>query len=58
MDSLILCFVTGLLHHGDLAESLQNMHRTRADMKSEDRAQYVEHLKMTGEWSEEYEDYM
>ena len=48
------CFEEGLLHHGDLAETLQAMYRARAEMKSEDRDQYTRHLKDTGKYKEEY----
>ena len=55
MESLIICFGNGLLHHGDLAETLQAMYLARAEMKSEDRDQYIAYLKKTGEYREEYE---
>jgi TPR repeat protein len=54
MDNLIYFFERGLLHHGDLAETLQAFYLARAEMKSEDRDQYIQHLKMT----EKYEDYL
>mmetsp|Transcript_4270 Transcript_4270/g.10160 ORF Transcript_4270/g.10160 Transcript_4270/m.10160 type:complete len:253 (-) Transcript_4270:15-773(-) len=55
MDCLIeCCFESGLLHHGDLAESLQAMYRARAELRSEDRNTYIEHLKRTGEYEEAF----
>ena len=44
-----------MFHHGDLAETLQAMYRARAEMKSEDRDQYIEYLKRTGEYEAEYD---
>jgi len=55
MDRLILCFEDGLLHHADLAETLQVMYVARAEMKSEDRDVYIAHLKKTGAYKEEYD---
>ena len=55
MKSVLLCFEDGLLHHGDLAETLQAFYRARAEMKSEDRDKYIAYLKMTGEYNEEYD---
>ena len=52
MGALIECFEEGSLHHGDLAKSLQAFHRARAEMKSEDRDQYIKHLKGTGKYDE------
>jgi len=49
------CFDDGLLHHANLAETLQNFYRARAEMMSEDRDQFIKHLKMIGEYEEEYE---
>ena len=55
MDCLIkCCFESGLLHHGGLAESLQAMYRARAELRSEDRNTYIEHLKRTGEYEEAF----
>ena len=54
MGALIGCFEHGLLQHKDLAETLQVFYRARAEMKSEDRDQYISYLKETGE----YEDYI
>ena len=55
MESLIICFEKGFLHHADLAETLQAFYRARAEMKSNDRDEYIEHLKKTGEYEAEYE---
>ena len=52
---IILCFADGLLHHGDLSETLQAFYRSIGEMKSGDRDQYIEHLKKTGEYKEEYD---
>jgi hypothetical protein len=46
-------FEDGLLHHADLAETLQAMYLARAEMRSEERDQYIKYLKMKGE----HEDY-
>ena len=37
------------LHHGDLAETLLAFYRSRAEMKSEDRDQYISYFKMSGQ---------
>ena len=55
MVSLIVCFENGVLHHADLAETLQFFFRSRAEMKSEERHQWIKHLKTTGEYKEEYD---
>ena len=56
MEALIEdCFENGLLHHRDLAETLQAMYRARAEMKSADRDAYIEYLKRTGEYKKEYD---
>ena len=55
MEILILCFEDGLLRHGDLAETLQAFYFARAEMRSDDRDSYIEYLKMTGVYKEEYE---
>ena len=55
MDSLIARFELGFLHHGDLAETLQAMYRSRAELKSEGRDQYTKYLKLAGEYDEEYD---
>ena len=53
--ALIVCFEKGFLHHADLAETLQAMYHTRADMKSNDRDQLIVHFKEIGEYEEEYD---
>ncbi len=55
MGDLIGCFEDGLLHHGDLAEVLQVMYRSRAEMKSEDLDRYIEYLKKAGDYEAEYD---
>ena len=55
MEVLIGCFENGLLRHGDLAETLQAFYRARAELWSEDRIQYIAHLKETGKYHAEYE---
>jgi TPR repeat protein len=56
MECLILFFFEkGLLHHDDLADTLQAMYHARAEMKSEDRDDYIKQLKMTGEYREEFD---
>ena len=55
MGALISRFEYGFLHHGDLAETLQAFYRSRAELKSKDRDEYIKHLKMTGNYLEEYE---
>ena len=57
MELLIECFARGSLRHEDLAETLQAMYLARAEMRSEGRDQYIEHLKRTGEYLAEYEMY-
>ena len=55
MDNLIECFGVGVLHHGDLAETLQAFYRSREEMKSGDRVEYAKHLKRIGKSKEDYE---
>jgi hypothetical protein len=55
MDNLIACFEEGLLHHGNLAESLRAFYRSRDEMKSEGRNQYIAYLKSTGKYHEAYD---
>ena len=55
METLIGLFGIGLLQHGDLAETLQAMYAARAEMKSDDRDEYIKYLKMTGEYEAEYD---
>jgi len=57
MENLIVCFEDGLLFHGDLSETLQIFYHSRAEMKSEDRDRYIEHLKKTGEYVAENHDF-
>ena len=58
MEGLIQAFFGGgVLHHGDLAETLQSFYHSRAEMKSEDRDRYIEHLKETGEYVAENHDF-
>ena len=56
MEPLIAYFEDGLLRHGDLAETMQLMYRSRAEMRceltGEVRNRYIEHLKMSGEYDE------
>ena len=54
MDNLIESFEVGLLRHGDLAETLQAFYCAKSEMKSKDRDRYIEYLKSTGEYLEEY----
>ena len=55
MENLIVSFQRGWLYHDDLAETLQAFYRSRAEMRSEDRAKFIEHLKKTGQYEEEYD---
>jgi len=55
IHDLIGCFEKGLLHHGDLAETLHAFYLARAELKSNGRDQYIAHLKETGEYKEEYD---
>jgi len=55
MAALIAAFDDGLLHHGDLAEPLQAFYCSRAEVRSEHRDKYIEHLKKTGKYKAEYE---
>ena len=55
VGGLIAFFEDGFLHHADLAETLQAFYRSRAEMKSEDREQYIACLKKVGDYNEEYE---
>ena len=55
MTNLVIYFEVGMLRHADLAETTQAFYRARAEMKSDDRDQYIKHLKETGEYNEEYE---
>ena len=55
MDGLIVCFEDGCLRHVDLAETLQAMYHSRAEMKSHHRDQCIIHLKKIGEHRAEYD---
>ena len=55
MDILIIYFERGLLHHEDLANTLQAMYYARAEMESKGRDEYFAYLRKTGEYHEEYE---
>ncbi len=54
MDEIIGCFEGGVLHHKDLAETLQNFYRARSELRSDDRDEYIEHLKEIGKYKEEW----
>ena len=54
MHNLILCFELGFFHHSDLAETLKAMYFAKAEMKSKGRAHFIDYLKRTGEYKEEY----
>jgi hypothetical protein len=55
MHNLIVCFHDGLLHHANLAKTLQAFYLARAEIKSEDRDKFIEYLKMTGEYEDEFD---
>ena len=55
MEFLIGCFEVGVLHHGDLATTLQTYYRSRGEMKSEDRDKHIRYLKRIGRYEEEYD---
>jgi hypothetical protein len=48
MGNLIFFFENGFLHHGDLAKAMQAFYRSRAEMKCEERDQYIKYLKTSG----------
>ena len=52
---LIAFFQLGLLYHNDLAETLQAFYLARAELKSEDRDKYIEYLKWSGEYIDDYD---
>ena len=54
MNGIMKCFENGVLLHADLAASLQAFYRARAEMKSDERDEYIKHLKRNGEYREEY----
>ena len=55
MYYLIDCFEKNLLHHADLAETLQAFYLARAELRSENRDQYIAFLKRTGEYEERFD---
>jgi len=55
MECLIICFEDGWLLHADLAEAVQAFFLARAEMRSDNRDQYIQHLKKTGEYKVEYD---
>ena len=55
IDYLIEDFKSGLLKHEDLAKTLRAFYGARAEMKSEERDQFIKHLKLTGKYREEYD---
>jgi len=52
---LIDFFEDGMIHHADLAETLQAYYRARVEMKSEDRDEHIEYLKKTRKYEEEFD---
>ena len=54
IEKLIICFEDGLLHHADLAETLQAMYFAKVEIRSDSRNQYIEHLKKTGQYEAEF----
>ena len=57
MEALIAAFEAGLLHHCDLAESLQAMYLARSEMKSDGRDKYIAYLKRTGSYEDNLDTY-
>ena len=55
MANLMLFFEDGLFHHDDLSESLQGFYLARAEMRSEDRDQFIGYLKNVGEYHAEFD---
>ena len=55
MEALIRYFELGYLRHVDLAEVVLAFYVARAEMKSEGRDQYIEHLKKIGKYEAEYD---
>ena len=53
MEDLIDYFEGGVLHHGDLTETMQAMYRSKAEMRSDARGKYIAYLKMTGEYEDD-----
>ena len=57
VEVLIGYFEAGFLQYGDLAETLQVMYLARAEMKSEHGYKYIQYLKETGRYNEDYDIY-
>ena len=55
MGSLVVCFEEGLLRHTDLAETAQSFYRSRAELRSKERDEFIEHLKKIGLYGVEYD---
>ena len=55
VEPLIQSFECGVLKHGDLAKTLQDMYAARAEMKSDGRDEFIAYLKRTGKYDEEYD---
>jgi hypothetical protein len=55
MEALIAGFEERLLHHADLAETLQAFYLARAELWSVGRERYIAHLKMIGKYKEEFD---
>ena len=53
MALLIYRFEDGLLRHAGLAETLQAFYRSRSEMRSKGRDQFIAYLKRTGRYKEE-----
>ena len=54
MECLINCLGDGFILHADLSETLKAFYGARAEMRSDKRDEYFQHLKRTGEYKEEY----
>ena len=55
MECLVHSFEDGLILHADLSETLKAFYGARAEMRSDKRDEYIQHLKKTGEYKEEYD---
>ena len=55
IETLITGFEAGMIHHGDLAETLQAMYRARAETTSGDRDKFIAYLKSNGQYEKEYD---
>ena len=53
IHDLIEYFEDGLLHHEDLAETMQTFYRVRGELKSEERDQHIAYLKRTGGYQDD-----